>query len=265
MRLILMSTLTFTNDIARIQRAVAQCHDLVLRRSRVVEALQLRTGERVLEVGCGGGFLTSEVAQCVGPTGQVRAIDISADQIAAAQNRCAELSWATCEVADALSLPYEEGTFDLVGHQVFEYVTPLETALSEVQRVLRPGGRCAIVATDWNTAVWHSEHPERMQRVLTAWAAHSPTPNLPSILGAQLRQAGLEPLRQIPIPMINRSYHGHSFSYWIARLIQAFVVGRQIITEAEAEAWLQEFDALEHQGAYFFCLTPILTEAVKVA
>jgi hypothetical protein len=104
-----------------------------------------------------------------------------------------------------------------------------------------------------------------MQRVLTAWAAHSPTPNLPSILGAQLRQAGLEPLRQTPIPMLNRSYHGHSFSYWVARLIQAFVVGRQVITAVEAEAWLQEFDALEQQGAYFFCSMPILTEAVKVA
>jgi hypothetical protein len=65
--------------------------------------------------------------------------------------------------------------------------------------------------------------------------------------------------------MINRSYHGHSFSYWVARLIQAFVVGRQIITAEEAEAWLQEFDALEQQGAYFFCSMPILTEALKVA
>ena len=261
-----MRTITFSDDMARIQRALAQCHDLVLRRNRVVEALQLRRGERVLEIGCGGGFLTSEVAQCLGPTGEVRAIDISADQIAAAQHRCAELSWVTCEVADALSLPYEDGTFDLVyGHQVFEYVTPLETALSEVHRVLHPGGRCTIVATDWNTAVWHSAHPDRMQRVLTAWAAYSPTPHLPSILGAQLRQAGLEPLRQTPIPMLNRSYHGHSFSYWVARLIQAFVVGRQVITAVEAEAWLQEFDELEQQGAYFFCSMPILTEAVKVA
>jgi hypothetical protein len=47
--------------------------------------------------------------------------------------------------------------------------------------------------------------------------------------------------------------------------MQAFVVGRQAVTAAEAEAWLQEFNALEQQGAYFFCLTPILTEAVKVA
>jgi hypothetical protein len=104
-----------------------------------------------------------------------------------------------------------------------------------------------------------------MQRVLTAWAAHTHTPDLPSILGVRLRQAGLEPLRQTPLPLLNRSYHGHSFSYWVARLMQAFVVGRQAVTAAAAEAWLQEFDALEQQGAYFFCLTPILTEAVKVA
>ena len=181
-----MSAMTFSDDMALIQRAVAQCRDVVLRYSQVLEALQLGRGECVLEIGCGGGFLASDVARCVGATGEVRAIDISADQIAAAQNRCAELSWVTCEVGDAVSLPYEDGTFDLVyGHQVFEYVTPLETALSEVQRVLRPGGRCVIVATDWNTAVWHSEDPDRMQLVLTAWAAHSPTPNLPSILGAQ--------------------------------------------------------------------------------
>ena len=76
-----MSTLTCTDDMARIQRALAQCHDMVLRRSRVLEALQLRTGERVLEVGCGGGFYAYEAAQCVGPTGRVCAIDLRADQI----------------------------------------------------------------------------------------------------------------------------------------------------------------------------------------
>ena len=261
-----MSTMTFSEDMARIQRALAQCHDLLFRRSRVVEALRLRRGERVLEIGCGGGFYTAEVARCVGPTGQVGAIDLSADQIAAARSHCADLAWVSCRVADAVALPYEDGAFDVVyGVQVFEYVTPLETALHEVRRVLRPGGRCAILATDWSTAVWHSRDPDRMRRVLTAWAAHSPTSNLPSILGVQLRQAGLEPLRQTPMPLLNRSAHEHSFSHWIAQMIRAFVVGRQAVTARDAEAWLQEFDTLEQQGANFFCITPILTEAVKVA
>jgi hypothetical protein len=104
-----------------------------------------------------------------------------------------------------------------------------------------------------------------MQRVLTAFMAHAPSPDLPVILGAQLWQVGLEPLRQTPVPILNRSYHVNSLSYWTARLMRPFVVGRQVVSAAEAEAWFQEFDALEQQGAYFFCSMPILTEAVKVA
>jgi ubiquinone/menaquinone biosynthesis C-methylase UbiE len=261
-----MSTLTFTDDMARIQRALAQCHDMVLRRSRVLEALQLRTGERVLEVGCGGGFYAYEAAQCVGPSGRVCALDLSADQITAAQSRCAELAWVNCRVADAIELPYEGGAFDVVyGVQVFEYVAQLDTALREVQRVLRPGGRVAILATNWSSLVWHSAQPDRMQRVLTAFMAHAPYPDLPASLGVRLRQVGLEPLRQTPVPILNRSYHVNSVSYWAARLIRPFVVGRQAVSAEEAEAWLQEFDALEHQGAYFFSILSILTEAVKVA
>jgi protein-L-isoaspartate O-methyltransferase len=52
--------------MARLQRALAQCHDMVIRRGAVLEALQLHSGERVLEIGCGGGFYAHEAAQCVG-------------------------------------------------------------------------------------------------------------------------------------------------------------------------------------------------------
>ena len=52
---------------------------------------------------------------------------------------------------------------------------------------------------------------------------------------------------------IHRSYHGHSFGYRVAQLIKAFCGSEQIITEAEAGGWFQEFEELERQGAYFFC------------
>ena len=261
-----MSTLTFTNDMARLADAMSHCHDWVVRRSAVLEALNLRTGERVLDVGCGGGFYAYEAAQCVGPTGRVCAIDISPDQSTAAQARCAALGWVECQHADAVAPPYGEAEFDAVlGVQVLEYVANLDGALQALQRVLRPGGRLVILATPWSALVWHSAQPERMQRVLTAFMAHAHYPDLPAILVARLRQAGMQPLRQTPVPVLNMSYHANSFSYWLAQIIRLFVVGRQAVTEAEAGAWLNEFEALEHQGAYFFCSTPILTEAVKVA
>jgi hypothetical protein len=47
-------------------------------------------------------------------------------------------------------------------------------------------------------------------------------------------------------------------------MIGPFVLGRQAVTGAEADAWLKEFEELEQRGAYFFSSTPILTEATRV-
>jgi arsenite methyltransferase len=115
------------------------------------------------------------------------------------------------------------------------------------------------------SAVWHSENEPRVRRVLTAWEPHKPWLNLPSILAARLRRVGLEPLRQTPIPILNTSYNPASASYWVARSIRSSVVGRQNVTDEDAAEWLDEFAKLEERGAYFFSLTPVLTEAVKIA
>jgi ubiquinone/menaquinone biosynthesis C-methylase UbiE len=239
---------------------------MVVRRSAVLEALGLHGGERVLELGCGGGFYAHEAAQCVGPTGRVCAVDLSADQIAAARARCAEVAWVECRVADAVELPYGAAEFDaLYGVQVFEYVVKLDEALREIYRVLRPGGRLIILATNWSSVVWHSEQPARMERVLSAWTAHAPYPDLPAILLARLRQAGMTPIRQTLAPVLNTSYHANSFSYYLARMIRPFVVGRRTVTQEDADAWLREFEELEQKRAYFFSSTPVITEAIKVA
>ena len=109
-----MNTLSFTGEMARLQQAAAESHDNIARRSTVLSALSLRTGERVLEVGCGGGYYTYEVARFVGPTGRVCAIDISPDQVAAAQQRCAEFAWVECREADIAAPPYGDTEFDAV-------------------------------------------------------------------------------------------------------------------------------------------------------
>jgi ubiquinone/menaquinone biosynthesis C-methylase UbiE len=261
-----MGAMSYEGDIARIQRSLTQSHDVTARRTALLQALNLRAGEQALELGCGGGFWAAEAARFVGPAGRLVAIDVSEDQIAAARSRCAEFDWVECRVANATDLPFEDGSFDAVfGNQIIEYIADLDAALAEVRRVLHPGGRFVVMATNWSSMVWHSKVPERMERVLRAWATHAPYHDLPAILPARLRQAGLQPLRQVSVPTLNGSYHQHSFGYWIARLIHAFVVGQGAVSEAEADAWLGEFDELESAGAYFLSVTPVLTEAIKIA
>ena len=260
-----MNTLSFAGDMARLQQAIAESHDLVVRRGIVLETLNLRTGERVLELGCGGGYYTLDAARFVGPRGRVSAIDISPDQIAAAQARCAEFAWVECRESDIAAPPYGNAEFEVVfAVQALEYLADLDGALRHIHRMLRTGGRLIVVATDWSSAVWHSENASRMQRFLSAFMPHVPCRNLPSILAARLRGAGIQPLRQTAIPILNTSYNPASFSYWVAQVIKPFVVSRGSVTEEEAAEWFDELARLEENRGYFFCITPVLTEAVKV-
>jgi ubiquinone/menaquinone biosynthesis C-methylase UbiE len=187
-------------------------------------------------------------------------------KFAAARARCGELAWVECREADIAEPPYGNAEFDVVfAVQALEYLADLDGALRHIHRMLRLGGRLVVVATDWSSAVWHSENAPRMQRVLTARAPHTSCRDLPSILAARLRRAGIEPLRQTAIPILNTFYSPSSISYWVAQAVRTFVVSRQSVTEEEAAEWFDELARLEESGTYFFCLTPILTEAVKVA
>ena len=83
-----------------------------------------------------------------------------------------------------------------------------------------------------------------MKRVLEAFVAHAPYPDLPAMLPARLREFGMTAIRQTPVPVLNTSYHANSFSYWLARMSGPFVLGRHAVTATDAAAWLKELATL---------------------
>lgn len=104
----------YEGDIANIQRRLAETADLRRRRLAVLDALAVRPGESVLEVGCGGGHLLPSLASSVGERGHVLGIDISPDQIAAAKQRCSGMRCVQAEVQDVNRLPYQDASFDAI-------------------------------------------------------------------------------------------------------------------------------------------------------
>src|SRR5579871_4991921 len=134
--------------------------EVTAQRRVLLETIAPRSGERALDIGCGPGFVTEELARAVGPSGTVDAMDNSGSSVAMTQRRCAEFANSRVQIAEATQLPYPDSHFDLaVSTQVYEFVPDVQAALSELHRVLRPGGRAAIIDTDWQTILWHSHDP----------------------------------------------------------------------------------------------------------
>ena len=170
-----------------------------------------------------------------------------------------------CQIENFLELPHQDGEFDAVySVQVLHYVGDLGKAFQEIRRVLRRGGRFVNLSTNWSSCVWHTENKERMRRVLDGFSTHEPHQDLPAILAGELRKAGLQLLHQRAVPIINTSYSENSFSYWAPKLIHRYVVGRGAVSEEEADAWAAEFAELDQRGDYFFSLTTVLTEAIRI-
>ena len=69
--------LQFDQEMAKRMEAMYETDDMVNRRKAVVDALELQPGESVLDIGSGPGLLTLEMADPVGPTGQILGVDIS--------------------------------------------------------------------------------------------------------------------------------------------------------------------------------------------
>ncbi len=244
---------TFDGAAARRIEQVYLTPDIVQQRRATRAMLGLKPGETVLDVGCGPGFLLAEIAAEVGGAGKLSGIDSSADMVALAHKRCAGFSTVDLQQANALALPFAAAAFNVVvSTQVYEYVADIAAALREAARVLRPGGRLLIVATDWESSVWNNSDDARMARVLEAWRDHGADSRLPRSLPKRLREAGLSLERVEVIPIINIEYDPNTYSYSMIAVMAKFAAGRQNFSSAELQAWADDLKTQGERGEYFF-------------
>jgi demethylmenaquinone methyltransferase / 2-methoxy-6-polyprenyl-1,4-benzoquinol methylase len=116
-------------------------------RQRTATRADLQEGDSALDVCCGTGDLALELARQVGPTGSVVGCDFSEPMLDLARAKAADQGAAVrFDHADALALPYEDRSFDAVtvGFGA-RNLADLDRGLTEMARVLRPGGRLAIL------------------------------------------------------------------------------------------------------------------------
>ena len=105
---------------------------------------KLSKGERVVDVGSGAGFDSFVAADQVGPSGKVIGVDMTEEMLAKSRSTAAKLGLANVEFREGLAenLPVEDGWADVViSNGVINLCADKKAVLSEIFRVLRPGGR----------------------------------------------------------------------------------------------------------------------------
>jgi SAM-dependent methyltransferase len=121
----------------------------------------LAQGMRLLDVGCGPGTITVDLAKRLVP-GEVIGIDAVEGPLAGARAAAAEaqVTNVSFRVADAMALPFPDDSFDVVhAHQVLQHVPDPVGMLREMRRVCRPGGLVAARDSDYASFTWHPAVP----------------------------------------------------------------------------------------------------------
>lgn len=137
-----------------------------LMNSRCLALMDLKSGERVIDIGSGLGQYTLEMARRVGAQGFCLGIERDAHQLEGANRNLAgnkDIQWVEFRKGEVEQLPLSEkelNSFD-VGHArfVFEHLPKPEVALRELVRAIRPGGRVVAEDDDHASLILYPEPP----------------------------------------------------------------------------------------------------------
>ena len=140
----------------------------------MLRSVGLQPGWRLLDAGCGRGNYLPVIAEAIGPTGTIAALDLAPENIAAVEQSVA--AWGlttpvTTQIGTVLALPFPDESFDAVWcANTTQYLTDdeLATALSELRRVVRPGGLVAVKDGASNHLMYAPADPLVYARLLDA-------------------------------------------------------------------------------------------------
>lgn len=225
------------------------------------ERAGFRRGATILDIGCGPGYATFDLADLVGPDGRIVAVDVSQRFVDHLRQQAAARGVANVEtrVEDLAALTQPEASVDgAFARWVMCFLPDPGAVIARVARALRPGGSLAIMDYSYYEAFRVAPPSRAVERVLAVVAesfrAHGGNPNVGMDLPAHLAAAGLEVRGIRPLVRVGRP--GTALWEWPRTFFQVFLptlVAAGTLSAAEHAAFWEAFDA-----ATFFTSPPMV-------
>jgi ubiquinone/menaquinone biosynthesis C-methylase UbiE len=170
---------------------------------RMADLLRPSAGQHLLEVGCGMGHELRRLAGRVAPGGSVLGIDMNRAMVDEARHRTADLGGAVeCQVGDVQRLELGDDAVDGVRtERVLMYVPDQQRAISELARVVRPGGRVVAFELDYGATLVDLPDRRTAQRVLDVLGDTVAHRWMGRALARTFHQAGLREIVAEPLPI----------------------------------------------------------------
>jgi arsenite methyltransferase len=242
----------YDETMARQQEALAATPDKKRDRDLLLEKLSPSTGESILDIGSGNGIFCREILEYMGGKGRVVGLDYAEPMIRLATALCPE---AEFHFGSATDLPFEEGSFDAAtGAQVLCFVDDQAAAVGEMFRVLKPGGRLALLDTDWRSLVWNCSNQSLMDRVMEMFTGVYTDPYVPCTLSARLRDAGFEIVERTSHVILNWSHSPGNYAGQTIGFVKPMMERSPDFTEEDWQTWIADQNKMDRAGDYMFSL-----------
>jgi len=229
-------------------------------RARIADALKLRPGEAIVDVGCGTGTALFELVDRLADEGRAVGVDASAEMVAVAEQRRPSLVEIVC--ASATALPFADGVFDAYrAERVYQHLDEPRLALAEARRVLRSGGRLVLAEPDWEGLVLDEPKPALLRRALTAVLAARPGGTVGRRLRRLLVEERFDHVR-VEAVMSTMTKLALAKPLILAPILDhARTLG--VVEAAEVEALLHELGERDERRGFFVALPTFIACATR--